>query len=252
MKTTTPSYIQLSTDSDGQMAFGHIDEAKTIENICGHLIQHFPKDSHLAFIRCTYGDRTFDNIQTVDSRGTPTIGNLSADKTFRVDALITQDPDVVLALPVADCIAVVLYDPSTQTTALAHLGWQASADDLLEKLVAKMHSEFDVDPVDIVAYLSPHIRKDSYFFKPPLAQQAIPSWKPFLHEDSEGSIHIDLTGFNTNALKKAGLDPAKIITAPENTASQNSVYGSHFMHNKNGLDGSTNRFLVSCQLPRNV
>ena len=162
---------------------------------------------------------------------------------------MTSDPKTILALPVCDCIALVLFDPVTRTLALAHLGWQASADNLVEKLITKLENSFSVETGNIIAYLSPHIRKESYFFKPPLTQQTVPSWESFLEEDKAGNIHIDLTGFNKNALQKAGVVAENIIIALEDTANPDTPFSSNFLYNKNNSSGSADRFLVSTQIP---
>jgi len=45
----------------------------------------------------------------------------------RVDALVTDDPAVTLALTAADCAQVFIVDPRRRAVGLAHVGWRGTA-----------------------------------------------------------------------------------------------------------------------------
>jgi YfiH family protein len=73
------------------------------------------------------------------------------------DALIANEQTRMLAIQVADCQAVMLYDPERQVVANVHAGWRGSVADVLGKTVALMQREFECDPGRIVAGIGPSL-----------------------------------------------------------------------------------------------
>lgn len=47
------------------------------------------------------------------------------------DALVTAQPSQALAIMTADCVPIVIYDPSTQQVAAIHAGWQGLANGVI-------------------------------------------------------------------------------------------------------------------------
>jgi YfiH family protein len=71
------------------------------------------------------------------------------------DGLITDTDDLPLVVTVADCLPVVLFDPSKTVLAHVHAGWRGSALKIVEKTIAIMGSEFGTSPESMVAFLGP-------------------------------------------------------------------------------------------------
>ena len=59
------------------------------------------------------------------------------------DAAVTDIPDLALVIQVADCQAVLLFDPEKQVIANVHSGWRGSVANILGRCVGTMVSEFD-------------------------------------------------------------------------------------------------------------
>lgn len=55
-----------------------------------------------------------------------------------VDGHVTDQPGVLLAVTVADCIPVYLVDPVTRTVALLHAGWRGTAGGILERGIRQL------------------------------------------------------------------------------------------------------------------
>ena len=79
-----------------------------------------------------------------------------------VDALISNTPDIVLVIRVADCGAVFLFDPVQQVIGLAHSGKKGTAANILEHTITGMQQAFQTDPKDLIAVLAPCIRPPHY------------------------------------------------------------------------------------------
>jgi polyphenol oxidase len=86
----------------------------------------------------------------------------SPEQTTGVDGLLTDDPNVVLTIYVADCCAIYLVDPRRRVIGLLHSGKKGTALNISGRAVEKLEAEFGCDPADLIAQLSPCIRPPHY------------------------------------------------------------------------------------------
>lgn len=77
----------------------------------------------------------------------------------KVDGLITQEKDIILATTNADCILLLFFDPIKKVIANTHSGWRGTLQEISVKTVKKMQNDFGCDPKDIVVSICPSIRK---------------------------------------------------------------------------------------------
>jgi hypothetical protein len=73
------------------------------------------------------------------------------------DGLITQMPDLLMMVKVADCQAILLYDPKRRVAGIFHAGWRGSVRNFPAKAVRLMQSQFHCNPCDIFAGVSPSL-----------------------------------------------------------------------------------------------
>lgn len=73
------------------------------------------------------------------------------------DALITDIPGLSLAVQVADCQAILLYDSVRRVVANAHSGWRGSVNYIAGKTVAAMEDHFGCRGTDMVAAIGPSL-----------------------------------------------------------------------------------------------
>lgn len=78
------------------------------------------------------------------------------------DALITNQPNVVLGIHVADCGAVFIVDPTRRLIALIHSGKKGTELGIVPKTIAQMQSRFGSNAADLIVQLSPCIRPPHY------------------------------------------------------------------------------------------
>jgi hypothetical protein len=76
---------------------------------------------------------------------------------FTGDAMITDIPDTLLSIQVADCQAIALYDPHNKVVANIHSGWQGSIKNIAGACVESMKTEFNCRPENIYAGISPSL-----------------------------------------------------------------------------------------------
>ena len=105
-----------------------------------------------------YGQaQTFDHIAKVDNADT--IKNNS--QGMFADALYTETTGVGLFLPVADCIATVIYDPKRRALMLAHLGRHSTVAQLMTRAV-QYFVKWGSQVKDLQIWMSPSVKQDNY------------------------------------------------------------------------------------------
>jgi polyphenol oxidase len=69
------------------------------------------------------------------------------------DGLIASEPAWLLAISVADCIPVLVYDNERKLVAGAHSGWRGTEQAIVGKLIAKLREEFNSAPSSMHVYV---------------------------------------------------------------------------------------------------
>jgi purine-nucleoside/S-methyl-5'-thioadenosine phosphorylase / adenosine deaminase len=89
-------------------------------------------------------------------------GTLAAgDAAGPADALVTATPGTVLAILVADCVPIVLYDPAAHVLACVHAGWRGTVARTARSALAAMCS-LGAHPEDVIAGIGPSVAAGSY------------------------------------------------------------------------------------------
>jgi hypothetical protein len=73
------------------------------------------------------------------------------------DVLITDQPDLAIAVRAADCVPLLLADSMTGAVGAVHAGWRGTAAGVATAAVQAMIGEFGTRPADIVAAIGPAI-----------------------------------------------------------------------------------------------
>lgn len=126
----------------------------------------------------------------------------------RADALITDVPDLVLAIGVADCAAIYLLDPLRRACALCHAGWRGTVADVVGRAVAELQRRHGCRPADLLAAVAPCAGACCYQVDEPVIQglTATASWAgEVLRPDGPGRARLDLAEANRRRLLDAGL-----------------------------------------------
>ena len=150
----------------------------------------------------------------------------------KVDAIVTNQPNIFFTLLTADCIPLVLYEPKKKALALVHMGWRNVVGHLTTKVVAAMIKHYDVKPGEIYGYLGPAIEKKCY------RQSGGRAWLKagwFLFSGNQrfvqrvkGSFLFDIKAAALAQLEKAGVPASQIEVSPYCTAGQPDLFPSNF------------------------
>ena len=81
---------------------------------------------------------------------------------IKADAIITRTPNITLMMRFADCVPILLFDPTNRVIGLAHAGWIGTVNKIAGKTLQKMNMEFGTNPEDVLAAIGPSIGPDHF------------------------------------------------------------------------------------------
>lgn len=71
------------------------------------------------------------------------------------DALVTDQPGVMVAVRTADCVPVLVYDRRRKAVAAIHAGWRGAMAGIVPKTIQLMVSRFAIDATDLRVSIGP-------------------------------------------------------------------------------------------------
>ena len=121
------------------------------------------------------------------------------------DAVVTDRPGYLLTILVADCQAVMLYDPVRSVIANIHSGWRGSIANIIGRTVAVMQERFACRPADVLAGIGPSLGPCCAEFVNFRSEIPDALWSYRVSEN-----HFDFWALSRDQLIDAGLRPSHI------------------------------------------
>lgn len=170
------------------------------------------------------------------------------------DGLITNVPEIALAVMTADCLPVLLADKKNKAVGAFHAGWRGTVQRIAEKGLGIMRREFGTQPEDVSAAIGPGIQQCCYEVGQDLKDQfesqftyaaelfrevkhydAVHEKYPLLfmnmrapgHGDQCIKLHLDLREANRRQLLEAGVPENQISTVQGCTSCDTRNFFSH-------------------------
>ncbi len=130
-----------------------------------------------------------------------------------VDILVTAERGVPLAIFTADCLAIVLYDPSASALAVAHVGWRGTVRGATQTAVSAI-KQVGGRAGSLRAAIAPSIGPCCYEVDEPvtaeLARAFGERWRAWVTPSRAGRVMLDLWSANEALLVDAGVAPGSI------------------------------------------
>ena len=131
-----------------------------------------------------------------------------------VDALVTDVPEVCIAVSTADCVPVLLYAPDVKAVAAVHAGWRGTVLRIAGKTVRILMDEYGADPRLMKAGIAPSIGPEAF----EVGEEVVDAFREagfemscILKRDADtGKAHIDLWEANRLQLLTEGLSAGNI------------------------------------------
>ena len=130
------------------------------------------------------------------------------------DAVMTDLAGVCIGVSTADCIPILIYDPTHHAVAAVHAGWRGTVQRIVRQTIASMTAAYGTQPSDLLVQIGPGISLDNFevgdevydaFASAGFDMQPI--------SRREDKWHIDLPQCNPLQLIDAGVQPANIALA---------------------------------------
>lgn len=129
------------------------------------------------------------------------------------DALITDQPGVMVAVRTADCVPVLVHDPKRRVVAAIHAGWRGAVAGIVPKTIALMESRFGSAPEYLRVSIGPSAGACCYEVDEPVLdrlRQEFPGWERVVRDQRSGKAHLDLKTLIKEQAQAAGMSPESI------------------------------------------
>src|SRR6266498_2287028 len=147
------------------------------------------------------------------------------------DAIVTDQPGVLLAVFMADCVPLLLADPAARVVGAVHAGWRGLVAGAVEAGV-EAFAGLGADLGASVALVGPAIGPCCYEVGPEVAEAVGERYPAASATTTEGSLAIDTTAATVQALERAGMGAVR--AAHECTAHQPERF---FSYRRDGASG---------------
>jgi YfiH family protein len=224
---------QISSDLN-LAGFDEDDHANIYENR-RRFLAIFDGDFKLATAWQVHGD-TIKTIATF----------ADADRSEeRADALISDLNKVLVGVKTADCVPILIGDPTTRAFAAVHAGWRGTVQSIAAKTVDELARAYRSKPADLICAIGPAASGRNY----EVGQDVIDAYRDNLGDASdeyftptcEGHALVDLHAANRDQLIAAGVDGKNIFTAPLCTMERPDLFFSYRLEKR--TFGKTGRLL---------
>ncbi len=159
-------------------------------------------------------------------------GNPDLSHFLRVecDAIITNQPGLLVGILVADCYPIALYDPDGPAVGVVHAGWRGAAAGLIGSTVKAMGDIFHSRPERLCAAIGPGIGGHDYEVDRPVREAfraGTGHWETIARETRLGHWLLDLRLSCQLQLVAAGLRESRIETVAECTCCHRETFYSY-------------------------
>lgn len=146
-------------------------------------------------------------VHQVHSADTIEAGDWPDDKRPPADALVTDQPGLLLGILTADCAPVLLADRKAGVAGAAHAGWRGAVGGVCESVVGAME-RLGARRERIAAAIGPAIAARSYEVDQAFADRLAaddPANERFFCDGPAGKPHFDLEAYVAARLAAAGV-----------------------------------------------
>ena len=149
------------------------------------------------------------------------------------DAIVTHRERLLLAVSVADCAPILIFDRRNRVVAAVHAGWRGTVAGIVSETLQYMGEQYDTRGRDCYAYIGPCIDECSFEVGEEVAEQFDPAFKQWNTE--KGKFYVDLKKANAAQLREFEIPEGHIEISPLSTFSQCEDFFSY--RAENGITG---------------
>ncbi|WP_321530183.1 peptidoglycan editing factor PgeF [uncultured Desulfuromonas sp.] len=212
-----PPYNSLNLGSNTE------DAAYNVEGNRSTLLHAFDLPlHHLLLVKQVHGN----DIIVVDKKNY----DVSHFQDVEADAIITNQPGLMLGVTVADCYPLIVFDPKQRVAAVVHVGWRGAANGLIGKVFDAMREEFSSLAEDLLVAVGPGISAEHYDVGKDVREgfrNGTGHWDEIATEVELGKWRVDLQKSCLLQLEQAGIKKKNIDCADACTWNQRELFFSY-------------------------
>ena len=161
------------------------------------------------------------------------------------DGITSKLDGILLAIQTADCLPILIGDPTSGSMAAIHAGWRGTAGRIAERTIADL-MQLGVDPRHAIAALGPAACGDCYEVGQDVIERykkEFRYWRDLLVDfEEDGKAHLDIQAANTQQLLFCGFTEDRIHVAPYCTMHNDDLFFS-YRREARGQERGTGRLL---------
>jgi YfiH family protein len=131
------------------------------------------------------------------------------------DALVTNQPSVMVTVRTADCVPVLLHDPVQRVVAAVHAGWRGAVAGIVPKTLALLVSRFGVKVEQVRMAIGPSAGLCCYEVDEPVLsrlREVCPEWRDVVEPVGPKRARLDLREFVRRQGLAEGVQAERIVT----------------------------------------
>jgi YfiH family protein len=131
------------------------------------------------------------------------------------DALVTDQPGIMVAVRTADCVPILMHDPRRRVVAAVHAGWRGAVAGIVPKTLALLQSRFGSHLGHIRISIGPSAGVCCYEVDEPVIDRlchGFADWKKVVRTRADGRTHLDLKALVKEQALALGAHPKSVST----------------------------------------
>lgn len=129
------------------------------------------------------------------------------------DAIVTDQPGLLLTVRTADCVPLLLYDPGPGVVAAVHAGWRGAVAGIVPRVIETMGDRFGSEPAALELGIGPSVGPCCYEVDAPVLTQLraqFPEWRQVVEETGTETGMLDLRALVRRQAEREGVQSDRI------------------------------------------
>lgn len=143
------------------------------------------------------------------------------------DAFVTDVPEALLLIKVADCQALLMYEPEHKVIGAVHAGWKGLVQDISGETIRVMVKDFGARAENIMVAIAPSLGPCCAFFSNPEEELPV-SFHAFIDKKKRVDLwEYSLKQLQGHGIKKGNIELARVCTQCSKRGDFYSFRGQH-------------------------
>ena len=191
----TPSLVAFTSDATIDFTLNEASPLLTETQKAYLSVQAGATIYSLAWVKQTHGCE----IVIADER-------FSSGALQEADALVTDKPNVAIAVRTADCLPIFIYDPVHKAIGIVHAGWKGTQQEIFKQTYLTMQAKYKTDFEDILVVFGPALRSCCY----EVGREFLGHF-PGAVFARDGKLYMDLLKANREQLYSLGVEREQLF-----------------------------------------